>query len=72
MGVMELFRKVEMPIVTILARMELAGICIDPTVLSGLSVEFTGKLEVLEQQIYTLVGHAFNINSPRPACPDTV
>jgi DNA polymerase I len=64
-GVMDLFRKVEMPIVVILARMELAGICIDPTVLSLLSVEFAGKLGVLEEQIYTLVGHGFNINSPQ-------
>ncbi|NOR24623.1 MAG: DNA polymerase I [Desulforhopalus sp.] len=64
-GVMELFRQVEMPIVTILARMEIAGICIDPSVLSILSVEFAGKLGVLEEQIYALVGHTFNINSPR-------
>ncbi len=63
-GVMELFREVEMPIVTILARMELAGICLDPTVLDALSVEFTGKLKILEQQIYGLAGHEFNINSP--------
>ncbi len=63
-GVMELFREVEMPIVTILARMELAGICLDPSVLATLSTEFTGKLEVLEQQIYTLADHTFNINSP--------
>ncbi len=71
-GVMDLFRKVEMPIVTILARMELAGICIDPSVLSVLSVEFTGKLGVLEEQIYALAGHAFNINSPRQLGSDTV
>ena len=64
-GLWDLFEKVEMPIVTILARMEMAGICIDPDVLSVLSAEFTGKLEVLEQQIYALAGHAFNINSPR-------
>ena len=64
-GVMELFQKIEMPILVILARMELAGICIDPLVLSALSAEFTGKLAVLEDQIYGLVGHAFNINSPQ-------
>lgn len=63
-GVVELFWDVEMPIVVILARMEMAGICLDPTVLAALSVEFTGKLTILEQQIYALVGHAFNINSP--------
>lgn len=64
-GVMELFQQVEMPIVTILARMEIAGICIDPAVLSVLSVEFAGKLQVLEEQIYDLAGRTFNINSPR-------
>ncbi|MCP4338268.1 MAG: DNA polymerase I [Desulfobulbaceae bacterium] len=64
-GVMQLFQQVEMPIVTILARMEIAGICIDPAVLARLSVEFTGKLGVLEEQIYVLAGHSFNINSPK-------
>jgi DNA polymerase-1 len=64
-GVMDLFRKVEMPIVTILAGMEVAGICIDPSVLAVLSVEFTGKLRELEEQIYSLAGYAFNINSSR-------
>ncbi len=64
-GVMELFQKIEMPILVILARMEMAGICIDPVVLSDLSVEFTGKLAVLEDQIHALAGHAFNINSPQ-------
>ncbi len=33
-GVMQLFQQVEMVIVTILARMEIAGICIDPAVLA--------------------------------------
>lgn len=63
-GLSGLFHEVEMPIVVILARMELAGICLDPTVLAALSVEFTGKLVILEQQIYALAGHPFNINSP--------
>ncbi len=63
-GVNELFWDVEMPIVLILARMELAGICLDPSILVSLSVEFTGKLAILEQQIYALVGHPCNINSP--------
>jgi DNA polymerase-1 len=60
---MQLFQQVEMPIVTILAEMETAGICIDPAVLADLSLEFTGKLKILEEQIYALAGHAFNINS---------
>lgn len=64
-GLMDLFQKVEMPIVTILAGMELAGISIDPAVLARLAQEFTGKLKDLEVQIYSLAGHPFNINSSR-------
>jgi DNA polymerase-1 len=62
-GLMPLFQEVEMPIVTILAEMEVTGICIDPAVLADLSIEFGGKLKALEEQIYALAGHAFNINS---------
>ncbi len=64
-GVLDLFQNVEMPIVTILANMELTGICIDTSVLSVLSLEFSKKLLVLEEQIYAMAGHEFNINSPR-------
>lgn len=64
-GLEDLFWRVEMPIVSILAEMEIAGICIDPAVLAVLSKEFSAKLSDLEQQIYVLAGHTFNINSPR-------
>ena len=64
-GMNDLFWRVEMPIVTILAEMEIAGICVDPLVLSTLSEEFTQKLAILEEQIYMLAGHPFNINSPK-------
>lgn len=64
-GVMDLFRRVEMPIVAILAEMEIAGIGVDFAILAGLAEEFTAKLQLLEGQIYGLAGHEFNINSPR-------
>jgi DNA polymerase-1 len=64
-GLMDLFRRIEMPLVAILADMEIAGICIDTEVLSGLSQEFTHKLRILEGEIYDLAGHEFNINSTR-------
>ena len=64
-GMNDLFWRVEMPIVTILAEMEIAGICVDPAVLSVLSEDFTQKLAILEAQIYALAGHPFNINSPK-------
>ena len=63
-GLKDLFWDVEMRVVLILAEMELAGICLDPSVLAALSVEFTGKLSILEQQIYALIGHPCNLNSP--------
>ncbi|MGB3211620.1 MAG: DNA polymerase I [Desulforhopalus sp.] len=64
-GVEDLFRRVEMPIIPILAGMELTGICVDLSVLSLLSTEFSEKLGILEKQIFTMAGHEFNINSPR-------
>jgi DNA polymerase-1 len=62
---LELFHNVEMPIVSILAEMEITGICVDDTVLEKLSREFSGKLSQLEIEIYELAGHEFNINSPK-------
>lgn len=64
-GLNDLFWRVEMPIVTILAEMEIAGICVDLAALSVLSEDFTKKLSILEAQIYALAGHPFNINSPK-------
>jgi DNA polymerase I len=64
-GVEELFYQVEMPIVTILAEMEMVGICVDTEVLASLATEFGGNLAELEAKIFALVGHDFNINSTR-------
>lgn len=61
----ELFFQLEMPLLPVLAEMELRGICIDVELLGELSAEFAGKLAAIEQQIYALAGQTFNINSPR-------
>ncbi|MFH2122356.1 MAG: DNA polymerase I [Pseudomonadota bacterium] len=60
-----LFLDVEIPLIPILAEMELAGICVSTQVLDQLSVEFKGKLVLLEQEIYRLAGREFNIQSPK-------
>ncbi len=60
-----LFSDVEMKLVPILSEMERNGIIVDRELLSALSVEFAGKIDELEQEIYGLAGKAFNINSPR-------
>ena len=60
---MSVFEEVEMPFIPILADMELAGIALDTTFLAELSLSMAAKLETIEQRIYEIVGHGFNINS---------
>jgi DNA polymerase-1 len=64
-GLMDLFREVEMPLLPVLARMELAGVAIDRDQLAAMSVEFAATLADLEGRIYGAVGHEFNIGSPK-------
>jgi DNA polymerase-1 len=64
-GLMDLFAQVEMPLLPVLARMELAGIAIDRDALAAMSVEFGQQLADLEGRIFSLVGHDFNIGSPK-------
>jgi DNA polymerase-1 len=64
-GLMDLYREVEMPLLPVLARMELAGVVIDRDQLAAMSVEFAATLAALEKRIYELVGHDFNIGSPK-------
>ncbi len=60
-----LFGEVEMPLIPVLARMELAGVEIDREALAVMSAEFGGELAQLEARIYAAVGHEFNIGSPK-------
>ena len=61
----DLFREVEMPLLPVLARMELAGVAIDGEALAAMSREFGSELARLELRIYELVGREFNIGSPK-------
>ena len=61
----ELFSQIEMPLVKVLARMELAGVKVNPNILSEMSQELGGKLKTLEKKIYAIAGETFNINSPQ-------
>jgi DNA polymerase-1 len=60
-----LFAEVEMPLIPVLARMELAGVEIDREALAAMSAEFAAELAQLEARIYGAVGHEFNIGSPK-------
>ncbi|HEY7738586.1 MAG TPA: DNA polymerase I [Candidatus Limnocylindria bacterium] len=64
-GLTNLFLEVEMPLLPVLARMEVAGVLIDRDALRAMSEEFAETLDALELRITESVGHAFNIGSPR-------
>ena len=64
-GLAALFGEVEMPLLPVLAGMELAGVQIDQPALASMAAEFGDQLASLEARIYELVGHPFNIGSPK-------
>jgi DNA polymerase-1 len=57
--------EIELPLSPVLARMERAGIKVDPKVLSKLSVTISKEIDHLEKKIAELAGGEFNINSPK-------
>lgn len=59
----DLFERVEIPLIKILAKMEMAGVLVDRNLFAKLSSEIEEQLEKLQKEIYGLVGHEFNINS---------
>jgi DNA polymerase I len=59
----DLFRRIEMPLVEVLAEMEWAGIRIDEDFFEELRGRLAGQLGVLEQRIHETAGTTFNINS---------
>ena len=64
-GVEELFWEIEMPLVPVLAEMEMNGVRIDTNALRETSEAFTARMEELERRIYELAGETFNIASPK-------
>ncbi|HDK26952.1 MAG TPA: DNA polymerase I [Candidatus Atribacteria bacterium] len=60
-----LFKKIEMPLVKILAEMEINGIKVDVDFLKKMSKQVDFRLIELEENIYNLSGTKFNINSPK-------
>lgn len=64
-GVARLFRDIEMPLVGVLADMELNGVCLDTEALHETSEVFNKRMTAIEQHIYELAGEQFNISSPR-------
>lgn len=61
----ELFYNIEMPLMEVLAKMELAGISLDEKWLAQESVDLENDLKELETKIFELSGEEFNMNSPK-------
>ena len=64
-GLTDIFRDIEIPLISVLADMELAGIQVDGNYLRQLSGEFQERLDQKMDQIYGEAGQEFNINSPK-------
>lgn len=61
----ELFYNIELPLAKVLGSMELKGFLVDKEGLSALSKELGERIAIIENEIYSLVGYEFNLNSPK-------
>ena len=61
----DLFYNIEMPLMPVLAEMEMNGVCLDTQSLAETSKQFTARMNEIEQRIYELAGEQFNIASPK-------
>lgn len=64
-GVEDLFYNIDMPLVPVLAEMEMTGVRLDTDALAETSKVLTERMHQIEQNIYGLAGHEFNIASPK-------
>ena len=60
-----LFYEIEMPLMPVLAEMEMNGVCLDTDSLAETSKQFTQRMMDIEKRIYELAGEPFNIASPK-------
>lgn len=60
----KIYKEIDVPLISVLSRMERCGVCIDKDFLQSFSAALAGRLEILERQIYEAANAEFNINSP--------
>ncbi len=60
-----LYETLELPVASVLARMERTGVLVDPAFLRSLGNEFGRRLTELEREAHTLAGGPFNLDSPK-------
>ncbi|RJQ27320.1 MAG: DNA polymerase I [Peptococcaceae bacterium] len=61
----QLYYEVELPLVEVLAAMEINGVAVDKEQLETMSKELSMQIDALTEEIYRLSGENFNINSPK-------
>ncbi len=61
----DLFNDIEMPLIKVLAKMEIEGIKVDPSVLLEMKEEIGIKIDLVSKEIYNMAGMEFNISSPK-------
>ena len=61
----DLYNNIELPLSTVLAKMELNGISVDKKILEDMKEDIKIKMELISKDIYNLAGHEFNISSPK-------
>ncbi|MDP5255195.1 MULTISPECIES: DNA polymerase I [unclassified Vibrio] len=60
-----IYRDIEVPLISVLARMEQTGVYIDDMLLSAQSQEIATRLDELEKQAFEMAGQEFNLSSPK-------
>ncbi len=61
----DLFNNIEMPLIKVLAKMEIEGIKVNPDVLLEMKEEISVKIDMVSKDIYNMAGMEFNISSPK-------
>ncbi len=61
----QVFKEIEMPLVTVLAEMEQLGVLIDPVTLEKHGTRLKERIQALEEEAVQLAGRPFNLNSPK-------
>ncbi|OYV16892.1 MAG: DNA polymerase I [Methylococcaceae bacterium NSM2-1] len=62
---LNLYSEIEIPLISVLARIESNGVLIDAAMLTQHSLELANHLVAIEQQAHDLAGHTFNLGSPK-------
>jgi len=64
-ALLQLYTELEIPLISVLARIEANGVLIDTDMLAGQSLELANHIISLEQQAHDVAGHTFNLGSPK-------